>query len=183
MTKAEGLRVLRKRKGSAARKKGGNAKLGFTPSEINAVRALATHNRSQLYIAHEAGLSLADFKRAVERDEKLAEAWNLGVDEARHRLEERAEKIARDPSNPRAIQAVALLAKMRYGIGDGRTVTDKTTVNVNVNAVPQAQDPRTYQAIQQRITRREPVVIEQQIAKPIPADPVRAALEKQKEKK
>jgi hypothetical protein len=184
MNKADALKALRKRKGGVGRKKGGNKNLTFTIPEKSAVRTLATFNRSQLYIAHECGLTLAEFKRAMEKDSELQDAWNLGVDEARFRLEERVEKIARDKDNPRAVQAVALLAKMRYGIGEGRTKSDKTTVNVNVNAIPQAQDPRTYQAIQQRITKkREPVTIEHEpTAKPIPANPVKEVFAKQKEK-
>ena len=71
VTPSRAIEVLRKKK---REKRPGPKRTTFTISEIDDVRTMAAQNRSQLWIADQAGLTLAQFKKACESDDKLVQA-------------------------------------------------------------------------------------------------------------
>ena len=153
---------------------------GFTIIERDAVRCLASHAHSQQTIANLAGMSLAHFKRSMESDSKLREAYDAGISEERFRIDSALLKTALDSRNPRQVQAAMSLLKSRHGVTDGGGLSVAVQVN-NILSLPSPQDARKYQAVIKRIAKQAPATIEhksddQDRAMTVSRDPVKVAL-------
>lgn len=159
MNKTEAEKRLQERRKRTARKRG-PAGLSFTASELLAVMALSAQGRTQQTVARSAGLSLSSFKRALEGDEKLRDAWQIGK---AIRREQRIADLEKQSlkGNTRATELL-----LRYEHGDAGPQTARqggsaVTVNINANTIPPAQDGRTYAALMKRIQKgNAPTLIE-----------------------
>ena len=83
----------------------GPPSLGFTITQIQAVRALAANCHSQRSIATLAGLTHKQFRAAMEADPELRDAWDVGIADERSSIESALLKTALATGNPRQVQA------------------------------------------------------------------------------
>lgn len=171
----------------AARKKRTHGKpgplaLNFTLPEIAAVHCLAAHGHTSGTIATRSGLSIKQFRKARERDERLSDALIAGRAEERLKINGALLKTALDPKNPRQVQAAVSLLKARHGYVDGgKGGGVDVTVN-NTLSIPAPLDERKYKRlITEAAKDTRPVLIEHDtsddaLGPRLPVDPVRAAL-------
>lgn len=179
MTPTEAQKKLAERRRRNKRKRGPPSEQ-FTETELKAVSVLAHNGRTQETIAQASGMSLASFKRAFERDEKLRDAWLIGKAKRREQRIRDLEKESRNGN----VRATELLLRYEHGDpgpgakGGGRA---DVTVNINANTLPRAQDGRSYAALMKNIQdKREPVVVEHgPLERPTEIDPIGAVKEKQ----
>ncbi len=183
MNKTEAEKNLAGRRNRCARKRGPMS-LQFTDVELRAVSVLASHGRTQETIARDSGLSLANFKRAFEGDEKLRDAWLIGK---AIRREQRIDDLEKQ-SKKGNVRATELL--LRYEHGDAGPQTARggaaVTVNINANTVPPAQDGRSYAALMKRIAKgNAPTLIEHDAtpAQPVILDPIEAVKRRQRQER
>lgn len=171
----------------AARKKRTHGKpgplaLNFTLTEIAAVRTLAAHGHTSATIASRSGLSIKQFRKARERDERLSDALEAGRAEERLKINGALLKTALDPKNPRQVQAAVSLLKARHGYVDGGKGGGVEVNVANTISLPGPLDERKYKRlITEAAKETRPVMIEHDTsadapAKRLPVDPVRAAL-------
>jgi len=169
---------------SRRRRKGkrGPASQKFTSIEKECVRVLAEDGHSQQSISYRAGLSLSEFKRALQADRGLREAWETGIAEEKLLIVKALRKTAFSSTNPRQVPAAVLLAKMRHGFSDNAGSSATSNVNVAIN-LPAPQDARKYQAIINRTQKNEPAVIQHQPTDgpPAPLDPIASVKRRQQE--
>jgi len=184
MTKTQAKKVLA---ASATKRKKptGPISLAFTIAEKSAVRYLAHCGFSQAQIGNISGCPITQFKRAMDGDEKLRDAWQLGVDD---RLHDRRAELEKE-STKGNVRATELLIKLDHGglLSDARRSTITNEVNVNFSTAPSAVDGRTWRAALKRgIKDHRPALIEQQpttALRALPIDPIQAVIKKQGEGK
>ena len=183
MTKTEAEKRLQERRKRCARKRGPMS-VSFTATELLAVIALASQGRTQETIARDAGLSLSNFKRAFESDEKLRDSWLIGKAIRREQRIDDLEKQSRR-GNTRATELL-----LRYEHGDAGPQTARqggnaVTVNINANTIPPAQDGRTYAALMKRIQKgNAPTLIEHdEPERPVIVDPIASVKAKQRQER
>lgn len=176
--------ALQTRRRRMSKQKAGPLSLSFGPREIESVRVMASRGRSQESIANLSGLTTKKFREAMEKDDALAEAWRLGKAERREQRIAELEKQSKGGN----VRATELL--LRYEHRDAGPSTKQpdqsTTININADSVAAQIDGRKFTAMLERVqkkTQREPTVIEHEPTRTEPVDPIRAALDKQKQKK
>jgi hypothetical protein len=181
ISSTEAYASLQSRRRRLERRKTGPPSLVFGPREIESVRVLAGKGKSQETLAHLSGLTTKKFREAMEKDETLREAWLLGKAERREARIAELEKQSKGGN----VRATELL--LRYEHRDaGPTVKQEggTTININASSVAAQIDGRKFTAMLERmLKKREPTVIEHEPIRTEPVDPVRAALDRQKQEK
>lgn len=169
---------LQGRRRRLARRKSGPASLQFTANEREAVRVLTAAGKTQETLARASGLSIKQFRAALEKDEALQDAWAFGKAERREKRIAELEQQSKNGST----KATELL--LRYEHRDAGPSTNQTSgdVNISINAdsVKAAIDGRKMRAMLQSIRKRGPEVIEGEamevVDEPRERDPVKAAL-------
>jgi hypothetical protein len=169
---------LQGRRRRLARRKSGPASLQFTANEREAVRVLTAAGKTQETLARASGLSIKQFRAALEKDEALQDAWAFGKAERREKRIAELEQQSKNGST----KATELL--LRYEHRDAGPSTNQTSgdVNISINAdsVKAAIDGRKMRAMLQSIRKREPEVIDGEAVEVVDEqkerDPVKAAL-------
>ena len=170
---------LQGRRRRLARRKSGPASLQFTANEREAVRVLTAAGKTQESLARASGLSIKQFRAALEKDEALQDAWAFGKAERREKRIAELEQQSKNGST----KATELL--LRYEHRDAGPSTNQAhgAVNISINAdsVKAAIDGRKMRAMLQSIRKREPDVIDGEAVEVVDEqrehDPVKAALQ------
>ena len=184
MNRTEAGSTLQGRRRRLHRKKSGPNSLQFTAKEIDAVRVMAFHGVRQSVIASKSGLTISQFEKALQKDEKLHDAWKHGRDRRLRKRFERFEKHFEQGSDRAGEVLLKYDDKIEPTTGRPGSTTN-VQVNVNNDSAQKAIDGRTYVAALNRINT--PVVpasltqIEPTRGEII--DPVKAGLAHMKEKK
>ena len=169
---------LQGRRRRLARRRSGPASLQFTANEREAVRVLTAAGKTQESLARASGLSIKQFRAALERDEALQDAWAFGKAERR---EKRIAELEHQSKNG-STKATELL--LRYEHRDAGPSTNQASgdVNISINAdsVKAAIEGRKMRAMLQSIRSREPEVIDGEALEAVneqkKRDPVKEAL-------
>jgi hypothetical protein len=175
MTASSKLQGRRRR---LARRKSGPVSLQFTANEREAVRVLTAAGKTQETLARASGLSIKQFRAALEKDEALQDAWAFGKAERREKRIAELEQQSKNGST----KATELLLRYEHRDAGPSTNQARGDVNISINAdsVKAAIDGRKMRAMLQSIRKRGPEVIEGEamevVDEPRERDPVKAAL-------
>ncbi len=175
---------LQGRRRRLARRKSGPASLQFTANEREAVRVLTAAGKTQETLARTSGLSIKQFRAALEKDEALQDAWAFGKAERREKRIAELEQQSKNGST----KATELLLRYEHRDAGPRQTNDRgdVTVNINADSVAAQIDGRKFSAMLQRLHKnqqRPAIESESHEVEPDPVDPIRAALSRKKENK
>lgn len=182
MNRTDASAKLQARRRRTARRRG-PASQQFTAIECEAIRVLSSHGKTQESLARDSGLSIKQFRTAMEKDEKLRDAWDVG------KAVRREKRIAELEAQSRKGNVRATELLLRYEHRDAGPQTQRggtdVTVNINANTIPPAQDGRTYAALMKRIQKgNAPTLIEHgEPERPVIVDPIASVKAKQRQER
>lgn len=165
-------------------RRAGPASQRFTPLECEAVRVLSSHGKTQESLARDSGLTIKQFRTAMEKDEKLRDAWDMGKAVRREKRISELEAQSRK-GNVRATELLLRYEHRDAGPQTQRGAAADVTVNINANMIPPAQDGRSYAALMKRIQKgNAPTLIEHdELERPDDIDPIAAVKLKQQQER
>jgi len=152
--------------------------------ECEAIRVLSSHGKAQESLARDSGLTIKQFRTAMEKDEKLRDAWDMGKAVRREKRIAELEAQSRK-GNVRATELLLRYEHRDAGPQAQRGAAADVTININANTIPPAQDGRSYAALMKRIQRiNAPVLLEHEEQEPPEElDPIAAVKQRQRKEK
>lgn len=122
------------------------------PADYDTIEALVTAGKGKTHIARVLNMTPKTFNGLLKRDNRAAEALQAGVEAEYESVCLKLREQAEDKTNPRSIQAAALLLKVKHNVQD----TPAPSVQINLPAPMAAKD---YEKLVQGIPK-QPAAIE-----------------------